>query len=161
MFLLIESDNTRWVYIEKTITTACNHLNWQCNRLLRESNQLDSLYNQLKCSSPNLESILRTISTMSCLKLLKLDHLDFNVKINFFSGTLVKLSNELGYLGWEKYPFECLPPSFEPDKLVELILPKSNIKQLWEGTKVISIIIIIFLYCIYLNKQIKRQTFLW
>ncbi|KAL5147583.1 Disease resistance protein RPP2B [Glycine soja] len=87
--------------------------------------------------------ILRTISTMrvdvlstmSCLKLLKLDHLDFNVKINFFSGTLVKLSNELGYLGWEKYPFECLPPSFEPDKLVELILPKSNIKQLWEGTK--------------------------
>ena len=112
--------------------------------------------------------ILRTISTMrvdvlstmSCLKLLKLDHLDFNVKINFFSGTLVKLSNELGYLGWEKYPFECLPPSFEPDKLVELILPKSNIKQLWEGTKVISIIIIIFLYCIYLNKQIKRQTFL-
>ncbi|KAL3016931.1 hypothetical protein AAZX31_06G244100 [Glycine max] len=87
--------------------------------------------------------ILRTIptmrvdalSTMSCLKLLKLDHLDFNIKIKFFSGTLVKLSNELGYLGWEKYPFECLPPSFEPDKLVELILPKSNIKQLWEGTK--------------------------
>ncbi|KAG4390256.1 hypothetical protein AAZX31_06G241400 [Glycine max] len=72
------------------------------------------------------------LSTMSCLKLLKLEYL--NSEINF-SGTLTKLSNELGYLSWKKYPFECLPPSFEPDKLVELILSDSNIKQLWECTK--------------------------
>ncbi|KAL3016906.1 hypothetical protein AAZX31_06G242400 [Glycine max] len=72
------------------------------------------------------------LSTMSCLKLLELGYL--NSKINF-SGTLTKLSNELGYLSWKKYPFECLPPSFEPDKLVELMLRDSNVKQLWECTK--------------------------
>ncbi|KAG5020637.1 hypothetical protein JHK87_016492 [Glycine soja] len=74
------------------------------------------------------------LSTMSCLKLLNLECLKFDFKINF-SGTLAKLSNELGYLRWKKYPFECLPPSFEPDKLVEMILSNSNIKQLWEDTK--------------------------
>ena len=100
------------------------------------------------------------LSTMSSLKLLYLGYWNVGFEINF-SGTLAKLSNELGYLIWKKYPFECLPPSFEPDKLVELILPKSNIKQLWEDRKIISIIIIIiFLYCFHLNKQIKRQTFL-
>ncbi|KAG4390261.1 hypothetical protein GLYMA_06G260100v4 [Glycine max] len=74
------------------------------------------------------------LSTMSSLKLLYLGYWNVGFEINF-SGTLAKLSNELGYLSWEKYPFECLPPSFEPDKLVELRLPYSNIKQLWEGTK--------------------------
>ncbi|KAG4390262.1 hypothetical protein GLYMA_06G260100v4 [Glycine max] len=97
------------------------------------------------------------LSTMSSLKLLYLGYWNVGFEINF-SGTLAKLSNELGYLSWEKYPFECLPPSFEPDKLVELRLPYSNIKQLWEGTKVVSIIIIIFLYYFHLNKQIKIQT---
>ena len=97
------------------------------------------------------------LSTMSSLKLLKFGYKNVGFQINF-SGTLAKLSNELGYLSWIKYPFECLPPSFEPDKLVELRLPYSNIKQLWEGTKVVSIIIIIFLYYFHLNKQIKIQT---
>ncbi|KAG5020635.1 hypothetical protein JHK87_016490 [Glycine soja] len=78
------------------------------------------------------------LSTMSSLKLLIFGNrravFEIEIEINF-SGTLAKLSNELGYLCWPKYPFECLSPSIEPDKLVELILPKSNIKQLWEGTK--------------------------
>ncbi|RZC09272.1 TMV resistance protein N isoform E [Glycine soja] len=76
------------------------------------------------------------LSTMSSLKLLIFGYriAGFKIEINF-SGTLAKLSNELGYLRWPKYPFECLSPSIEPDKLVELILPRSNIKQLWEGTK--------------------------
>ena len=84
------------------------------------------------------------LSTMSSLKLLYLGYLNFDFKINF-SGTLAKLSNELGYLIWKKYPFECLPPSFEPDKLVQLFLVDSNIKQFWEDIKVV-LIIIIFLY---------------
>ncbi|KAL2985441.1 hypothetical protein AAZX31_12G153100 [Glycine max] len=52
-----------------------------------------------------------------------------------FSGRLGNLSNELGYLTWNEYPFECLPPSFELDNPVRLLLPNSNIKQLWEGMK--------------------------
>ncbi|KAH1247650.1 TMV resistance protein N [Glycine max] len=80
--------------------------------------------------------ILRTmrIDALSTMSSLKLFYFRKWIKINF-SGTLAKLSNELGYFYWKKYPFECLPPSFEPNKLVELILRKSNIKQLWEDTK--------------------------
>ena len=75
---------------------------------------------------------LRTegLSQMSRLKLLILWHVNF-------SGSLYLLSNELGYLSWERYPFTCLPSSFQPNKLVELILRYSNIKQLWEGTKIL------------------------
>ncbi|RDX88609.1 TMV resistance protein N, partial [Mucuna pruriens] len=64
------------------------------------------------------------LSKMSHLKLLKL-----------FPGSLNYLSNELGYFYWWGYPFECLPSSFQPDNLVELFMPHSNIKQLWKGTK--------------------------
>uniref|UniRef100_A0A0R0HG01 TIR domain-containing protein n=1 Tax=Glycine max TaxID=3847 RepID=A0A0R0HG01_SOYBN len=68
------------------------------------------------------------LSKMIHLKLLVLE------KMNF-SGRLGNLSNELGYLTWNEYPFECLPPSFELDNPVRLLLPNSNIKQLWEGMK--------------------------
>ena len=54
---MLESENTRWVYIEKIVIAACNQLNWQYNRLFHEGNWLDSHFSQLKCSSPNLESI--------------------------------------------------------------------------------------------------------
>ncbi|RDX76722.1 TMV resistance protein N, partial [Mucuna pruriens] len=69
------------------------------------------------------------LSKMSHLKLLKLSNLNF-------SGSLNHLSNELGYLTWNNYPFECLPPSFQPNKLVQLSLVDSNIKQLWKDTMV-------------------------
>ncbi|MED6120722.1 hypothetical protein PIB30_023653 [Stylosanthes scabra] len=68
------------------------------------------------------------LSKMSRLKLLRLG------KVNF-SGSLHFLSNELGYLEWYGYPFTCLPSSFQPYKLVKLILHHSNIKELWEGIK--------------------------
>jgi hypothetical protein len=71
-----------------------------------------------------------SLAQMNRLKLLMLSDLNF-------SGSLNYLSSELGYLCWNKYPFTSLPSSFEPDKLVELILPHSNIKQLWNGTKVL------------------------
>ncbi|CAJ2634065.1 unnamed protein product [Trifolium pratense] len=68
------------------------------------------------------------LAQMNRLKFLILDDLNFSGSLNF-------LSSELGYLCWEKYPFTCLPSSFRPDKLVELILPHCNIRQLWKGTK--------------------------
>lgn len=70
------------------------------------------------------------LAQMSRLKLLRL--LTFN-----FSGSLNFLSSELGYLRWDKYPFTSLPSSFQAYKLVELILRHSNIRKLWEGTKVL------------------------
>lgn len=70
------------------------------------------------------------LAQMSRLKLLRL--LTFN-----FSGSLNFLSSELGYLRWDKYPFTSLPSSFQAYKLVELTLRHSNIRKLWEGTKVL------------------------
>lgn len=56
-----------------------------------------------------------------------------------FSGILNYLSNEMTYLYWKNYPFMSLPSSFHPDQLVELILPYSNIKELWKDTRVLYI----------------------
>ncbi|KAG4967937.1 hypothetical protein JHK87_033588 [Glycine soja] len=68
------------------------------------------------------------LSKMSNLRLLILH----DVK---FMGNLDCLSNKLQFLQWFKYPFSNLPSSFQPDKLVELILQHSNIKKLWKGIK--------------------------
>lgn len=69
------------------------------------------------------------LSKMSNLRLLILH----DVK---FMGNLSFLSNKLQFLEWSHYPFSYLPSSFQPNSLVELILPHGNIKQLWKGTKV-------------------------
>nr|XP_025642453.1 TMV resistance protein N-like [Arachis hypogaea] len=76
---------------------------------------------------------VEALSQMSNLKLLIILSLTENLS---FSGCLHFLSNELGYLEWESYPFTCLPSSFQPNKLVKLILDYSNIKELWKGIKV-------------------------
>ncbi|KAK1418550.1 hypothetical protein QVD17_27695 [Tagetes erecta] len=36
-------------------------------------------------------------------------------------------------LHWPRYPFWCLPKTFEANKLVNLDMKRSNISQLWEG----------------------------
>ncbi|XVF78453.1 hypothetical protein PTKIN_Ptkin14bG0134600 [Pterospermum kingtungense] len=45
------------------------------------------------------------------------------------------LSTELRLLEWHGYPFKSLPSSFQPDNLVALLLPYSNIQQLWKGNR--------------------------
>ncbi|KAK8570670.1 hypothetical protein V6N13_103074 [Hibiscus sabdariffa] len=42
------------------------------------------------------------------------------------------LPNELRLLDWMGYPLRFLPPSFQPDNLVALLLPYSRIEQLWK-----------------------------
>ncbi|XP_054814354.1 disease resistance protein Roq1-like [Prosopis cineraria] len=69
------------------------------------------------------------LSQMSRLRLIIIPN---NVK---FSGNLNNLSSELRFLSWHQFPFSSLPSSFEPDKLVELIMPDGNVRQLWEGEK--------------------------
>ncbi|XLR13535.1 hypothetical protein S83_041473 [Arachis hypogaea] len=71
---------------------------------------------------------VEALSQMRHLKLLILREVNFLGRPNF-------LSNGLGYLDWEDYSFTCLPSSFQPNKLVKLILHYSNIKELWEGIK--------------------------
>lgn len=44
--------------------------------------------------------------------------------------------DEVRYLHWLKFPLEKLPSDFNAMNLVNLELPYSSIKQLWEGVKV-------------------------
>ena len=48
------------------------------------------------------------------------------------------LPNNLRYFCWERYPFKSLPLGFCPEKLVEIHLPGSRIKKLWNGVQVIT-----------------------
>lgn len=70
-----------------------------------------------------------TLSKMSHLRLLILSY-GGNI-----SGTLNCLSNELRYFEWSECPLLYLPSNFQPIQLVELILKRGSIKQLWEGKK--------------------------
>ena len=45
-------------------------------------------------------------------------------------------SHELRYLCWEGYSLKSLPSNFKGENLVEIKLPNSNIRQLWQGNKV-------------------------
>ncbi|KEH38848.1 putative TIR domain, winged helix-turn-helix DNA-binding domain-containing protein [Medicago truncatula] len=68
------------------------------------------------------------LSIMRGLKILILYHTNFSGSLNF-------LSNSLQYLLWYGYPFASLPLNFEPLRLVELNMPCSLIKRLWDGHK--------------------------
>ncbi|CAN6866919.1 unnamed protein product [Brassica oleracea] len=55
-------------------------------------------------------------------------------KINIPDGLKLPLK-EIRCLHWLKFPLEELPNDFDPINLVDLKLPYSEIKQLWEGEK--------------------------
>jgi len=46
------------------------------------------------------------------------------------------LSNELRLMEWHEYPLKSMPTSFQPEKLVELVMHRSHIKQLPNGFSV-------------------------
>ncbi|KAF3954446.1 hypothetical protein CMV_020208 [Castanea mollissima] len=48
------------------------------------------------------------------------------------------LSNELRVIDWYGYPLKSLPTSFQPNKLVELRMHCSDIKQLWKGIMMLN-----------------------
>ncbi|KAF3956984.1 hypothetical protein CMV_017955 [Castanea mollissima] len=48
------------------------------------------------------------------------------------------LSNELRVIDWHGYPLKSMPTSFQPNKLVELRMRYSDIKQLWKGIMMLN-----------------------
>ena len=68
-------------------------------------------------------------SNMKKLRLLKIG----NVRL---SQGLSYLSNELRFLEWHGYHLKFLPTNFQPNKLVELRMCFSGIRQLWKGIMV-------------------------
>ncbi|KAG7658340.1 Toll/interleukin-1 receptor homology (TIR) domain superfamily [Arabidopsis suecica] len=47
----------------------------------------------------------------------------------------MEFPRRLRLLHWEAYPSKCLPPTFNPEYLVELNMQQSQLKKLWEGTQ--------------------------
>ena len=56
LFFLLKNENTRWLFIEKIVITACNRLHIQCNWLFQRSNRLYYHFNRLKYSFQHLEN---------------------------------------------------------------------------------------------------------
>ncbi|KAJ9145866.1 hypothetical protein P3X46_028196 [Hevea brasiliensis] len=82
-------------------------------------------FNLFRQKEVNLSA--KAFSKMGKLRFLKIS----NVQL---PRGLEVLSNEIRILEWHGYPLESLPLCFKPEKLVELHMPYSCIKQLWNGT---------------------------
>ncbi|XP_065622349.1 disease resistance protein RUN1 [Quercus suber] len=65
-------------------------------------------------------------SKMKSLRLIKICNVHLPEGLNF-------LSNRLQMMEWHDYPLKFMPTNFQPDNLVELIMPRSHIEQLPEG----------------------------
>ncbi|KAG8639895.1 disease resistance protein RUN1 isoform X2 [Manihot esculenta] len=87
---------------------------------------------------------------MKCLRLLILQ-----IEHNFEG--LEYLSNELRYLEWREYPFKSFPSTFQPNKLVELHMPHSNLKNFLKAIKPVESLKIINLS--FSTKLIKTPDF--
>ncbi|KAE8725121.1 Cullin-associated and neddylation dissociated [Hibiscus syriacus] len=79
-----------------------------------------------RISNKMLNLNVNAISKMKKLRLLKVSCLSNCDELKY-------LPNELRLLDWMGYPLRFLPPSFQPDNLVALLLPYSRIEQLWRG----------------------------
>ncbi|XLR17518.1 hypothetical protein S83_045456 [Arachis hypogaea] len=75
----------------------------------------------------NMTFRAETLSRMRLLEFLKIKRVGF-------SGSINSISSELRYLEWDEYPFTYFPSGCKLSKLLKLILRRSNIKQLWDGT---------------------------
>ncbi|KAE8725110.1 Detected protein of unknown function [Hibiscus syriacus] len=84
------------------------------------------LYLTFEISNKMLNLNVNAISKMKKLRLLKVLCLSNCDELKY-------LPNELRLLDWMGYPLRFLPPSFQPDNLVALLLPNSRIEQLWKG----------------------------
>ncbi|EFH64451.1 hypothetical protein ARALYDRAFT_893604 [Arabidopsis lyrata subsp. lyrata] len=90
----------------------------------------------LDASDLNYELSPTMFSKMYRLRLLKLyfSTPGNQCKLSLSQG-LYTLPDELRLLHWENYPLECLPQKFNPENLVEVNMPYSNMEKLWEGKK--------------------------
>ncbi|XP_048425260.1 disease resistance-like protein DSC1 [Pyrus x bretschneideri] len=115
------------------------------NRLFND----EDVYHLLESNSgtPIVQAIL-----IKCWQIEKrpLKHADFKVMPNLIMlivvysehfgnnstlTTSLDLPNSLRYLYWNRYPLKYLPSNFSPEKLVELHMPDSLVKQLWKEDK--------------------------
>ncbi|KAL6184833.1 hypothetical protein ACLB2K_046233 [Fragaria x ananassa] len=92
----------------------------------KATSAVQSIFLQCPTEDDVVHSIDNAFSNMDRLRLLKIWNLKSSGNINY-------LSNELQYLEWHKCPLDSFPSDFQPEKLVEVRMYHSRIKQLWRG----------------------------
>ena len=70
--------------------------------------------------------MLKTFLEMRNLRLLKICNVGLPQGLN-------PLASDLRLMDWPESPLKFMPKIFNPNKLVEFIMPRSCIKQLWVG----------------------------
>ena len=95
----------------------------------------------LKVPNQKMEHLhAEAFSKMKNLRFLKIGKKKFPQ--DFIDGTmqlpksLNYLSDKLRIIEWLGYPFKSMPTSFQPNRLIELRMRCSYIKQLWKGIMV-------------------------
>ena len=82
----------------------------------------------------------KAFSKMKNLKLLQISNVQLPRGLSY-------LSNELRLMEWPEYSLKSMPESFQPDKLVELIMPRSHIKELPKGFSVRFLLMQVYVFC--------------
>lgn len=59
----------------------------------------------------------------------------------------------LRLLSWNFYPGKRFPPTFKPERLVELHMQFSNLEKLWDGIQVGILIFLPYIYIYYLHRM--------
>ena len=75
---------------------------------------------------------------MRVLRLLKIFYSEYEkkFKVCFDKGDQLFLPHSLRCLCWYNYPSKSLPSEFKTQMLVQLDMPNSELKQLWNGVQV-------------------------
>ncbi|KAL9998536.1 putative TIR domain, P-loop containing nucleoside triphosphate hydrolase [Helianthus debilis subsp. tardiflorus] len=85
---------------------------------------------QLQNTDLHPATIMEGLRNMKGLRFLYVDEGYKDLKIDEVGHYL---PNTLQSLHWPRYPFWCLPKTFQANKLVDLAIARSNLSQLWEG----------------------------
>ncbi|XP_062009366.1 disease resistance protein RUN1-like [Rosa rugosa] len=107
---------------------------WLANEIIhvlgrnRATSAVQSIFLEGPIEEDVVHSIDNAFSNMDRLRLLKIRNVKFSRNIRY-------LSNELQYLEWHECPLDSFPSDFQPEKLVEVHMHFSRIKQLWKGKK--------------------------
>ncbi|MED6217016.1 hypothetical protein PIB30_013486 [Stylosanthes scabra] len=113
---------------------------------LRDTQDICDVLKENKKSLDAIEGIILDLSQIKNMHLSpdafkrmnKLRFLKFYIPSNQISGKMVlpkdlePFSDKLRYFEWHQYPFVSLPPSFCAKLLVEIRMPHSHVKRLWE-----------------------------
>ncbi|KAJ9167240.1 hypothetical protein P3X46_021905 [Hevea brasiliensis] len=123
------------------LTSTNNKANEAVEGLLLNMSEIGRLYLN--------DSVFLRMPNLRLLKFYR-DRSNFT-EFRFQSNYLKSLPKKLSLLHWEEYPFRSLPLSYSMENLVHLIMPRSEVEELWNGSTVsfTYISVFVFIFCHY------------